>query len=313
MLPGDAGFEPSRQFDGSFVPRSSNGRISGSEPEGARFESRSRSFTASCGRDVASTRAPTPPMRVRFLPSVPSERPARGRFAAERDQWSYFMKLCTCQTCGGDWGARDSRSVERGQEALFAEPHRVLFRIPDFENAPAAVRSWSRHVEDATGRPVQAELCPDLLVDLLRAFRVVHQDCDRHVGLLLGVANCRSDPTPIGSRDSTPTIARFSSCDRGVSGSTRRCQRCGPGSNPGGRSLGASGVNGQHTWLAPTGSRFDSSRLHYFVVVIAQRPSRLCGWEVRLGSDCRPRGGPWGPGSPIPLVVARRMSATCEA
>jgi hypothetical protein len=38
----------------------------------------------SCGRDVASRRAPTPPERVRFLPSVPCDRGVSGSTACTR-------------------------------------------------------------------------------------------------------------------------------------------------------------------------------------------------------------------------------------
>ena len=51
------------------VPRSSNGRIFGSEPKDAWFESRPRS-SGHTDEDMASKRFPTPREKVRFLPSV---------------------------------------------------------------------------------------------------------------------------------------------------------------------------------------------------------------------------------------------------
>ena len=60
-------------------------------------------------------------------------------------------------------------------------------------------------------------------------------------------------------------------------GSTRRCQRCGPGSIPGGRS--SRGSDGDERWLAPTRAGFDSPELHPLAW-------RNCQWRQRR----QPRG-----------------------
>ena len=89
LLTGECWFEPSRRS--SLLDRLTAGspalnrRVRGSNPARG----------TPCGRDVASRRAPTPPVRVRFLPSVPCGRGVSGS-----------MRRCQCRGPGSSPGGR---------------------------------------------------------------------------------------------------------------------------------------------------------------------------------------------------------------
>jgi len=84
----------------------------------------------------------------------------------------------------GAWWARRSNRVEGRHQALLSESPCILVRLKHFYDTPAAV--WARPgcVKDAARRPFQPNLRPNLLVDLLSAFRIVHHDCNGHAGPL---------------------------------------------------------------------------------------------------------------------------------
>ena len=92
-------------------------------------------------------------------------------------------------------------------------------------------------------------------------------------------------------------------------GSTRRCQRCGPGSSPGGRSRWGSWWPGW--WLASTRAGFDSPGLHSFRRIPEGRPcrGRNCRLTPPLGCGRRAHalGRAWWRGSAVSRVGRVRL------
>ncbi len=227
------------------VPRSSNGRIFGSEPKDARFESRPRSST--CGNPWVPPRAPpsalcarSPPVDLR--PRCLAQRSTRGRPGTSpthlrtrtwcpsglQHRRRGFDSFRPCSTC------RRGLVSDDPNDPPCRSPMRPAAGIAGREarRGSAHARTGRRGPWRTTGSPM-----------------FVPRSSSR--------TGCRS-LTPVMRVRVPPGVSMRPWCQVG---STRRCQRCGPGSSPGGRSslglLVATMVACNH----PSGVRFPGAPL----------------------------------------------------